>query len=144
MIKFRTMCMDAEARKEQLRAMSEQDGPAFKISADPRITPLGRILRKTSLDELPQLFNVLSGNMSLVGPRPPTLDEVAKYKPWYHRRLAVTPGITCIWQVEGRSSVTFEEWMRMDAQYVRQGSLWRDLQLLARTLPAVLLQRGAC
>jgi lipopolysaccharide/colanic/teichoic acid biosynthesis glycosyltransferase len=143
-IKFRTMCMDAEARKEQLRAMSEQDGPAFKMSADPRVTPIGRFLRKTSLDELPQLINVLSGNMSLVGPRPPTLDEVAKYKPWYRRRLAVTPGITCVWQVEGRSSVTFEQWMRMDARYVRQSSLWGDLKLIVRTVPAVLLQRGAC
>jgi lipopolysaccharide/colanic/teichoic acid biosynthesis glycosyltransferase len=144
MFKFRTMCMDAEARKDELRSMSEQDGPAFKLQNDPRVTPIGRFLRKTSLDELPQLLNVLSGDMSLVGPRPPTFDEVAQYKQWYLRRLTVMPGITCLWQVEGRSSVTFEQWMRMDARYVRRKGFWLDLKLIARTIPAVLLRRGAC
>jgi lipopolysaccharide/colanic/teichoic acid biosynthesis glycosyltransferase len=137
------MCPDAESRKAELLAVNEQDGPAFKIKGDPRVTPIGRFLRKTSLDELPQLLNVLRGEMSLVGPRPATFDEIARYKNWYRLRLTVTPGITCLWQVEGRSSVTFEQWMRMDAQYVRQSSILCDLKLLARTVPAVLLQRGA-
>jgi lipopolysaccharide/colanic/teichoic acid biosynthesis glycosyltransferase len=143
MFKFRTMYLDAEERKEALRSLSEQDGPAFKLKNDPRITPVGRILRRTSLDELPQLVNVLAGHMSLVGPRPPTFDEVAQYEQWYRRRLIVTPGITCLWQVEGRSRVTFEQWMRMDARYVQQNSIWNDLKLIARTIPAVLLGRGA-
>ena len=142
--KFRTMCMDAESRQAELRAVNEQDGPAFKIKADPRVTAVGRCLRKTSLDELPQLINVVRGEMSLVGPRPATFDEIAQYENWHRLRLTVTPGITCVWQVEGRSSVAFEQWMRMDAQYIRQSSLWCDLKLLARTVPAVVLRRGAC
>ena len=143
MYKFRSMYADAEARKDDLRHLNEQDGPAFKIKNDPRVTSIGRFLRATSIDELPQLFNVLKGDMSLVGPRPPTLDEVAKYRTWYRRRLQVAPGLTCIWQVRGRSQVSFEDWMRMDMQYIEQRSFWLDLKLILRTIPAVLLRRGA-
>jgi lipopolysaccharide/colanic/teichoic acid biosynthesis glycosyltransferase len=142
MYKFRSMSVDAEERKQELRHLNEQDGPAFKIKNDPRITRVGRFLRATSIDELPQLFNVLKGDMSLVGPRPPTFDEVGKYRRWYLRRLDVTPGLTCTWQVQGRSRVSFEEWMRMDLQYIDQQSWWLDLKLIAKTLPALLLRRG--
>jgi lipopolysaccharide/colanic/teichoic acid biosynthesis glycosyltransferase len=142
--KFRSMYVDAEQRKAELMHLNEQDGPAFKIKKDPRVTRVGRFLRKTSLDELPQLFNVIKGDMSLVGPRPPTLDEVEKYSTWYRRRLEVTPGITCIWQVHGRSRVSFEEWMRMDIQYIQHFGFWQDLRLLVSTLPALVLRRGAC
>jgi lipopolysaccharide/colanic/teichoic acid biosynthesis glycosyltransferase len=142
--KFRSMYIDAEARKAELKHLNEQDGPAFKIKNDPRITRVGRFLRRTSLDELPQLFNVLKGDMSFVGPRPPTFDEVEKYSTWYRRRLDVTPGITCVWQVYGRSQVSFEEWMRMDIQYIQRFGLWQDIKLLLGTLPAVILRRGAC
>jgi lipopolysaccharide/colanic/teichoic acid biosynthesis glycosyltransferase len=123
--------------------MSEQDGPAFKITNDPRITRLGRLLRKTSADELPQLFNVLKGDMSLVGPRPLPCDESDECLQWQRHRLDVTPGLTCIWQIEGRSRVTFDEWVRMDVAYMRRVSPWRDLAILLKTVPAVLLRRGA-
>jgi lipopolysaccharide/colanic/teichoic acid biosynthesis glycosyltransferase len=136
------MHVDAESRKAELSHLNEQDGPAFKIKNDPRITSVGRFLRATSIDELPQLFNVLMGEMSLVGPRPPTFDEVAKYRRWYLRRLDVTPGLTCIWQVKGRSRVSFEEWMRMDLEYIDQQSFWLDLELIVKTVPALLLRRG--
>ena len=144
--KFRTMVADAEARKAALKSSSEQDGPAFKLRRDPRVTRVGLILRSTSLDELPQLWNVLRGDMTLVGPRPLPVAEAAECKPWQRRRLDVTPGLTCIWQVHGRSRVSFEEWMRMDLKYVRRhSSPWgpvHDLTLLAKTLPAVFLKRG--
>ena len=141
--KFRTMVVDAERRQTELRHQSEQDGPAFKMANDPRVTRLGRFLRKTSLDELPQLWNVLKGDMSLVGPRPLPCGESSACSGWQRRRLDVTPGITCIWQVKGRSSVSFLEWMRMDVSYVRTRRLVRDLHLLLLTIPAVLLRRGA-
>jgi len=144
MYKFRSMVVDADKLKSQLAHLNEQDGPAFKSTNDPRVTRIGRFIRKTSIDELPQLWNVLKGDMSLVGPRPPTYDEVEQYKPWYRRRLEVTPGLTCIWQVEGRSRVTFEEWMRMDARYMHRPTIWQDLRLIFATIPAVLLGRGAC
>lgn len=140
--KFRSMYVDAERRKEELKHLNEQDGPAFKIKNDPRVTPVGRVLRATSIDELPQLFNVLKGDMSLVGPRPPTFDEVERYRRWYLRRLDVTPGLTCTWQVQGRSRVSFEEWMRMDLHYIDRQSVWLDLKLIAKTVPALLLRRG--
>ena len=140
MYKFRSMYIDAEALKAKLRHLNEQDGPAFKIKNDPRVTPVGRFLRSSSIDELPQLINVLQGHMSLVGPRPPTFDEVTKYRTWYGRRLDVTPGITCIWQVIGRNQVTFETWMRMDIQYILNYGLRQDLTLLIATVPAVLLR----
>lgn len=141
--KFRTMRVDAEARKQELRPLSEQDGPAFKLENDPRLTRLGRFLRKTSIDELPQLVNVLWGDMSLVGPRPLPCDEADACRPWQRRRLDVTPGLTCIWQVKGRSRVTFDEWVRMDVAYMRRRTLAHDLWLLLITIPAVLLRRGA-
>jgi lipopolysaccharide/colanic/teichoic acid biosynthesis glycosyltransferase len=141
--KFRTMVVDAERRKASLRAVSEQDGPAFKMKSDPRVTKVGRILRETSLDELPQLFNVLKGDMSLVGPRPLPVDESNACDQWHKRRLDVAPGLTCIWQVEGRSRVSFEQWMRMDMAYLRSRRLGSDLMLLLRTVPAVLLRQGA-
>lgn len=141
--KFRTMVPGADALKDALRAQSEQDGPAFKMECDPRITPIGRVLRKTSLDELPQLWNVLRGDMTLVGPRPLPLDEAAGCDQWQQQRLELTPGVTCIWQVKGRSRVTFVEWMRMDLAYARRRSLWQDIKILFQTVPAVLLRRGA-
>ena len=118
MYKFRTMCLDAIQRQDEV--LNEQDGPIFKNRRDPRITPFGRFLRSTSIDEMPQLFNVLLGQMSLVGPRPPLAKEVAEYEPWQRRRLAVKPGLTCLWQVSGRSEIGFEEWVRMDLWYVKQ------------------------
>jgi lipopolysaccharide/colanic/teichoic acid biosynthesis glycosyltransferase len=141
--KLRTMVTDAEAKKRDLKKLSEQDGPAFKLKNDPRIFPFGRLLRKTSIDELPQLLNVLVGDMSLVGPRPLPCDESDACLQWQRRRLDVTPGLTCIWQVKGRSSVTFAEWVRMDVEYIRKRTLLHDLSILLQTIPAVLLRKGA-
>jgi lipopolysaccharide/colanic/teichoic acid biosynthesis glycosyltransferase len=141
--KFRTMIVDAEQQKAALRKFSEQDGPAFKLTNDPRITRIGKFLRETSLDELPQLWNVLLGDMSLVGPRPLPMDESAACDRWQRRRLDVTPGLTCIWQVKGRSRVTFAELMRMDVNYIRRRTIWHDVKILAETIPAVLLRKGA-
>ncbi|QDU89999.1 UDP-glucose:undecaprenyl-phosphate glucose-1-phosphate transferase [Pirellulimonas nuda] len=140
--KLRTMRHDAESYKDRLRRRSTQDGPAFKMRRDPRVTPIGRILRQTSIDELPQLWNVLRGEMSLVGPRPLPVDESLACRPWQRRRLMVTPGITCIWQVHGRSVVRFDEWVRMDLQYAQRYSFWNDLKLLLQTGPAVIFTRG--
>lgn len=144
MWKFRSMVVDAEAQKKALLSLNEQDGPAFKMRRDPRVTRLGRILRATSIDELPQLWNVFWGDMTLVGPRPLPCDETAGCVSWQRRRLDVTPGLTCIWQIKGRSRVSFAEWARMDIQYIRQRSLWQDLKLLALTVPALLKRKGAC
>jgi lipopolysaccharide/colanic/teichoic acid biosynthesis glycosyltransferase len=143
MLKFRSMVADAEARKSQLTALNEQDGPAFKIKDDPRITRFGRLLRRTSIDELPQLWNVLRGEMSLVGPRPLPCDESAACRGWLRQRLDVTPGLTCIWQVQGRSRVSFADWARMDVQYIRSHSFSADMKLLLRTVPAVVSRKGA-
>ena len=142
MIKFRTMVADAEKIKNKLMQHNEVDGPVFKMKNDPRITFIGRILRKTSLDELPQLINILRGEMSLVGPRPPIPDEVEQYKPWQRRRLSVKPGLTCIWQVSGRNNVEFKSWMNMDLEYIDRWSLWLDFKLLFYTIPAVLFGTG--
>jgi lipopolysaccharide/colanic/teichoic acid biosynthesis glycosyltransferase len=141
--KFRSMCLDAEKKKKSLRALSEQDGPAFKLTDDPRVTRIGKLLRKSSLDELPQLWNVLKGDMSLVGPRPLPIDEQNGCEQWQRTRLDVTPGLTCIWQVKGRSTVSFAEWVRMDVRYIRRHSLLHDVKILLQTLPAVLRRRGA-
>ena len=141
-LKFRTMCVDAEARKDALLARNEVSGPVFKMRVDPRITRVGRFLRKYSLDELPQLFNVLRGDMSLVGPRPPIPEEVQKYDFWQLRRLSMRPGITCIWQVSGRNKIAFEEWMRLDLRYIDNWSLSLDFLILMRTIPAVLRGSG--
>jgi lipopolysaccharide/colanic/teichoic acid biosynthesis glycosyltransferase len=141
--KLRTMVNDAEQRKAQLAALNEQDGPAFKLKDDPRTTQIGRFLRRTSLDELPQFWNVLKGDMTLVGPRPLPVPESNACTPWQRRRLCVTPGITCIWQIYGRSRVSFSEWIRMDLRYIREHSWAADLKLLLLTVPAVLARRGA-
>ncbi len=141
--KLRTMTTNAEAQKAYLKQFSEQDGAAFKMTNDPRVTWIGRFLRKTSIDELPQLINVIKGEMSLVGPRPLPCDEASACDMWQQRRLDVMPGLTCIWQVEGRSRVSFAEWMRMDLRYIRRNSFWNDVHLILATIPAVLLRRGA-
>ena len=143
-IKFRSMYIDAEERRAEYEALNEHSsGPIFKIRNDPRMTPVGRIIRKLSLDELPQFFHVLSGTMSLVGPRPPLPAEVAKYRPHEYARLLAKPGLTCIWQVSGRSDLDFDTWVEMDIDYISQWSLWLDLKLLVKTVPAVLSGRGA-
>jgi exopolysaccharide biosynthesis polyprenyl glycosylphosphotransferase len=141
--KFRTMFADAEARRAEVAHLNEMDGPVFKARNDPRITRLGRLLRKFSLDELPQLWNVLKGDMSLVGPRPPIPEEVARYERWQRRRLAMKPGLTGLWQVSGRNRVDFEQWMKLDLAYIDNWSPWLDLKILARTVPVVLSGRGA-
>ena len=141
--KFRTMVLDAEERKAELASLNEADGPLFKIRNDPRITRVGRFLRRTSLDELPQLCNVLLGNMSLVGPRPALPDEVAAYEPWHRRRLEVTPGITGLWQVLGRSNTSWDEMVRLDIYYAENWTPMMDLRILLQTIPAVLAGRGA-
>lgn len=145
--KFRTMVMDAEQKLRDIEYLNEVSGPVFKIKNDPRLTPIGKFLRKTSIDELPQLFNVLSGDMSLVGPRPLQLRDYELFteagEDWQRCRFSVLPGITCLWQVNGRSSLPFHQWMELDLQYVRSWSLWLDLQILAKTIPAVLRGSGA-
>lgn len=144
MFKFRTMTADAEQIQDQLLALNEMTGPVFKIKDDPRITPLGRVLRKTSIDELPQLFNVLKGDMSLVGPRAMSLRDYQLFdQDWQRRRFSVKPGITCLWQVNGRNSVPFETWMELDMQYIDKWSLWLDFKILAQTIPAVVKGSGA-
>jgi exopolysaccharide biosynthesis polyprenyl glycosylphosphotransferase len=143
MYKFRSMCTDAEKRREALEHLNEMDGPVFKITNDPRITRVGRFIRKTSIDEFPQFFNVLFGDMSLVGPRPPLPSEVAKYEGWQRRRLSVRPGITGMWQVSGRNAIDFAKWMELDLEYIDKWSLWLDIKILLRTVPAVVLRSGA-
>jgi exopolysaccharide biosynthesis polyprenyl glycosylphosphotransferase len=143
MLKFRSMCNDAEKRREALEHLNEMDGPVFKITNDPRITRVGRFIRKTSIDELPQFFNVLFGHMSMVGPRPPLPSEVALYEGWQRRRLSVRPGITGMWQVSGRNGIDFARWMELDLEYIDKWSLWLDIKILVRTVPAVLMRSGA-
>lgn len=140
--KFRTMTVNAEERKRELENLNEMSGPVFKIAKDPRVTKLGRFLRKYSIDELPQLFNVLRGEMSLVGPRPPLPSEVAKFDPWHYRKLSVKPGLTCLWQTNGRNNIDFEEWMKLDLKYIDNWSLWEDAKIIARTIPTVLKGSG--
>jgi lipopolysaccharide/colanic/teichoic acid biosynthesis glycosyltransferase len=142
-LKFRSMYVDAEARLAELRAHNELEGPVFKMRRDPRITRVGAFLRRTSLDELPQLLNVLKGDMSMVGPRPPLPREVAQYRPSDRVRLTVKPGLTCLWQIRGRSTVGFDTWMEYDREYIDQLSLRLDLSILFRTVWAVLSARGA-
>jgi exopolysaccharide biosynthesis polyprenyl glycosylphosphotransferase len=145
MYKFRSMSTDADQRKHELAAMNEMSGPVFKITHDPRITPVGRILRRFSIDELPQLINVLRGEMSLVGPRPLPVDETRRFDDIAHRRrLSVKPGLTCLWQVSGRNEVTdFKEWVRLDLEYIDNWSIWLDYKILLRTIPAVVWGNGA-
>ncbi len=144
MFKFRSMCVDAEARLQQILAKNQHtQGITFKLKDDPRVTKIGRWLRKTSMDELPQFFNVFLGDMSLVGPRPPVPREVALYTAADRRRLAVTPGITCLWQIGGRAEIDFSGQVRLDVQYIESQSFWRDLKILLKTIPAVLWSKGA-
>jgi exopolysaccharide biosynthesis polyprenyl glycosylphosphotransferase len=142
-LKFRSMVEDAEERRKEIEAFNEADGPIFKIRNDPRVTRVGRFLRRTSLDELPQLWNVLRGEMSLVGPRPPLPSEVTQYEAWHLQRLLVRPGITGLWQVSGRSNLGFTEMVELDLQYIQRWSLWLDLRILLRTLLVVFLANGA-
>jgi len=141
--KLRSMVNGADRHRHHLSHLNECDGPVFKISRDPRVTVVGRFLRTTSLDELPQLWNVLRGDMSLVGPRPPIPDEVSHYQPWQMRRLDVRPGLTCLWQISGRSRIGFEEWMRLDLEYIQRRSFRLDFRILLRTIPAVISREGA-
>lgn len=141
--KFRSMYVDAEQRLRELQAKNEADGPVFKMKRDPRVTRVGRVIRKLSIDELPQLFNVLKGEMSLVGPRPALPSEVAKYTYEQIGRLHAIPGITGLQQVSGRSDLDFKRWVELDLQYIAEQSIWKDIEILLRTIPAVLLGRGA-
>ncbi|ACL24958.1 MULTISPECIES: exopolysaccharide biosynthesis polyprenyl glycosylphosphotransferase [Chloroflexus] len=141
--KFRSMYVDAEQRLKELQAKNEADGPVFKMKRDPRVTRVGRVIRKLSIDELPQLFNVLKGEMSLVGPRPALPSEVAKYTYEQIGRLHAIPGITGLQQVSGRSDLDFKRWVELDLQYIAEQSIWKDIEILLRTIPAVLLGRGA-
>jgi lipopolysaccharide/colanic/teichoic acid biosynthesis glycosyltransferase len=143
MYKFRSMRQGAHEARGELWGLNEANGPIFKLRSDPRITAVGRVIRKLSLDEVPQLVNVVRGEMSLVGPRPPLPEEVATYTPYQFQRLQARPGITCIWQVSGRSEIDFDTWVEMDLQYIRDWTLRKDLVLLVRTIPAVLSGRGA-
>ena len=144
MLKFRSMVQDAETLQANLEKLNEASGPVFKIKNDPRITPVGRFLRRSSIDELPQLLNVLAGDMSLVGPRPlPIRDYEGFHEDWQRRRFSIKPGITCLWQVGGRSDLSFEEWMQLDLKYLDEWSLWLDLKILTRTVPAVFRGAGA-
>ncbi len=143
MYKFRSMVDHAEQLPFELEAFNEMDGPVFKSSRDPRVTTIGKIIRRRSIDELPQLFNVLQGHMSLVGPRPPLPQEVSHYERWQRRRLSMKPGMTCLWQISGRNEVSFEDWMKLDLTYIDNWSLLLDLKILLKTVPVVLLGRGA-
>jgi len=143
MVKFRSMVVDAESQKERLKQMNEASGPIFKIKNDPRLTKVGRIIRRLSLDELPQLYNVFIGEMSLIGPRPPLAEEVAQYQPWHMQRLEVKGGITGLWQVSGRSDLTFDEQCLLDIYYIENRSLALDLRLIIQTIPYTLFGKGA-
>jgi exopolysaccharide biosynthesis polyprenyl glycosylphosphotransferase len=143
MYKFRSMVDNAEQLRVELDALNEMDGPVFKSSRDPRVTPIGKFIRRFSIDELPQVFNVLRGDMSLVGPRPPLPQEVARYERWQRRRLSMKPGMTCLWQISGRNEVSFDDWMKLDLTYIDNWSLLLDLKILLKTVPVVLLGRGA-
>ena len=142
-LKLRSMRVGAEELRGLLLHLNQAEGPAFKLHNDPRVTRVGRWLRKLSLDELPQLLHVLQGHMSLVGPRPPFPEEVERYEPWMLRRLSVRPGLTCLWQIRGRSDLSFDEWMRLDIEYVDRLSFRLDLEILVLTIPAVVSARGA-
>lgn len=143
MYKFRSMYIDAEERLQDLMYLNEQSGPAFKIKDDPRITKIGKFIRKTSLDELPQLFNILKGEMSLVGPRPAIPREVEQYTAYQKQRLFVKPGLTCIWQVSGRNNIGFDQWVELDIEYIKTRSLWLDIKLILLTIPALLGDENA-
>ncbi|HEX2937811.1 MAG TPA: exopolysaccharide biosynthesis polyprenyl glycosylphosphotransferase [Ruminiclostridium sp.] len=143
MYKFRSMCADADKQLENLKSLNERDGPVFKIANDPRVTRVGHFIRRTSIDELPQLINIIKGDMSIVGPRPPLLNEVKQYTLYQMQRLSVKPGLTCYWQISGRSNISFDEWVELDRKYIKESSLWTDFKIIVRTVPAVLFGRGA-
>ncbi|MDD5564684.1 MAG: sugar transferase [Thermoanaerobaculaceae bacterium] len=143
LLKFRTMVENADRMRAEVEHLNVMDGPVFKAPSDPRVTPVGHLLRRSSLDELPQLLNVLVGDMALVGPRPPIPEEVEQYEPWQRRRLAMKPGITCLWQISGRSNLDFATWMELDLAYIDHWSLWLDTKIMALTVPAVFSGRGA-
>jgi len=143
LLKFRSMVRNADQMRDQVEHLNEADGPVFKIADDPRVTPIGRWLRRTSLDELPQIWNILRGDMSFVGPRPPVPEEVEKYESWQRRRLRMRPGLTCLWALEGRSRLNFDRWMQLDLSYIHRWSLWLDAQIFLKTIPHVLFGRGA-
>ena len=141
--KFRTMIERAHELRDEVSHLNQMTGPVFKAAADPRVTTVGRILRRFSFDELPQLWNVLKGDMSLVGPRPPIPEEVKSYHRWHRRRLSMKPGLTCLWQVSGRNKIDFDHWMQLDLQYIDNWSPSLDLKILLRTIPAVISREGA-
>ena len=143
MYKFRSMVHNAEDLLESLMSKNEMDGPVFKIKDDPRITKIGKFIRKTSLDELPQLFNVLKGDMSLVGPRPPIPREVIQYNKYQYQRLLVKPGITCYWQISGRNNIDFDEWVELDLKYIKERNLFKDIFIILMTLPVLLGDKNA-
>ena len=143
MYKFRSMVVNAEELKEKLAAQNEMSGPMFKMKDDPRVTKVGKFIRKTSIDELPQLFNVLKGDMSLVGPRPSLPKEVAQFEDWMYRRLEVKPGLTCYWQVSGRNNIDFEDWMKLDIRYVEERNLWIDIKLIFKTVGVLFGDKNA-
>lgn len=143
MYKFRSMVINAEELKEKLAAQNEMSGPMFKMKDDPRVTKVGKFIRKTSIDELPQLWNVLKGDMSLVGPRPSLPKEVAQFEDWMYRRLEVKPGLTCYWQVSGRNNIDFEDWMKLDIKYVDERSTWIDIKLIFKTVGVLFGDKNA-
>ena len=143
MYKFRSMCVNADAKLNELKEQNEMDGPVFKMAHDPRVTRVGHFIRKYSIDELPQLINIIKGDMSIVGPRPPIPDEVSQYNAHQAERLTVVPGLTCYWQISGRSDVSFEEWVELDLKYIRERSLLTDIRIIFKTFKAVLTGQGA-
>ena len=144
MYKFRSMVVDAEKQKKHLAELNEMSGPMFKMKNDPRVTNIGKFIRKTSIDELPQLINVIKGEMSLVGPRPSLPKEVEKFEPWMKERLSVKPGLTCYWQISGRNDIDFEDWMKLDIKYVRERSIWLDIKLIFKTVFVLFGDKHAC
>ncbi len=143
MYKFRSMCVNADTKLNELKSQNEMDGPVFKMAHDPRVTRVGHFIRKYSIDELPQLINIIKGDMSIVGPRPPIPEEVSQYNAHQAKRLSVVPGLTCYWQISGRSDVSFEEWVELDLKYIRERSIGTDIKIILKTFKAVLTGRGA-
>ena len=141
--KFRSMCQDAERKKAEIMQYNEMDGPVFKMKDDPRITKVGKFIRKYSIDELPQLLNIIKGDMAIVGPRPPLPEEVERYNAYQMQRLLITPGLTCFWQAYGRSTLSFDDWMDMDMRYIKRRTILLDIQLILKTVHAVVFTRGA-
>ena len=143
-LKFRTMIENATSLKKKIEHLNEMQGPVFKIKNDPRMTRIGKFLRRFSIDEFPQIINIIRGDMSFVGPRPPLPEEVTKYNPWHKKRLSVTPGLTCLWQINGRNNIQdFDEWVAMDLKYIETASIKNDIKIIIKTIPIVLSRNGA-